>query len=152
MKYTFVQQEAFSVVGKQETVVYGEGNDTFEPAMWKQIEAIEAEVKPYSNTELSGVLHLSFTNDDGDIDYMIAAATTQACPDHLKQWDIPAHTWAVFHVEGKRSENMLDTWERVYTEWFPISGYELAKAPEIIRGVEEGFEIWIPVQKGKIQN
>lgn len=58
--------------------------------------------------------------------------------------------WAVFNSVGEMPEAMLTTWERVYTEWFPTSVYELAEASELVRSADNDDskqEIWIPVVK-----
>ncbi|WP_010268325.1 AraC family transcriptional regulator [Paenibacillus senegalensis] len=144
MNYKIVEKEAFTVVGKKETVA---GGDEFNPNMWEQLEEIEEIVKPYDNTSFSGTLHVSRTNKNGEVDYYVAAATTKPCPKELEQLEISPQTWAVFQVTGEIPEALLKTWERVYTEWFPTSGYELAEAPEIVRGDDTTLEIWVPVKK-----
>ncbi|QQK80831.1 AraC family transcriptional regulator [Salicibibacter cibi] len=147
MNYRFVEKEAFTVVGKKETVASSETE--FNPKMWEHLEEIEENVKPYDNTSFSGILHVSLTKEDGDIDYYIATATTKSCPEEFEQLQISSHTWAVFEAKGEMPEALLTTWERVYTEWFPTSGYELAEDPEFVRGINDITEIWIPVKKKK---
>lgn len=146
MNYRIVEKEAFTVVGKKETVA---AHAAFHPRMWEQIEAIEESLKPYDNTLFPGTLHLSLTNDTGDIDYYIAVATSKPCPETFDRLNIPGQLWAVFQVEGEMPEALLTTWEQVYTEWFPTSNYELAEAPEMVRGHAANHEIWIPVKKRK---
>jgi AraC family transcriptional regulator len=55
---------------------------------------------------------------------------------------IPASTWAVF-------PNIIDAWKRLYTEWVPTSGYELANLPciECYYGPKHNprHELWVPV-------
>ncbi|GAE26687.1 transcriptional regulator [Halalkalibacter wakoensis JCM 9140] len=145
MNYKFVEKEAFTVVGKKETVV-SSGTD-FQPKMWDRIEEIEEKIKRYDHTSFSGILHVSLTKDNGDIDYYIATATTKPCPEELEYLEISSQRWAVFLVTGEMPDALLDTWERVYTEWFPTSGYELAEAPEFIKGSDTATEIWIPIKK-----
>lgn len=146
MNYRLVEKEAFTIVGKKETVT---GEAEFNPKMWEQLEQIEEMVKPYDNTSFEGMLHVSLTNENGDIDYYVATATTHPCPKELECLDISAQTWAVFQATGEMPDDLLKTWERVYTEWFPTSGHELAEAPELIRGDETTTEIWVPVKKMK---
>jgi len=146
MNYKFVTKEAFTVVGKKETVK--SSGAEFNPKLWDQIEEIEEAVKPFDNTLFSGLLNISVSKDNGDIDYYIATATTKSCPKDLESLEIPSHTWAVFQVTGGMPDALLSTWERVYTEWFPTSGYELAEAPEFVKGISDTeTEIWIPVKK-----
>ncbi|MBB6451398.1 AraC family transcriptional regulator [Geomicrobium halophilum] len=146
MDYRFVEKEAFTVVGKKETV--SSSGTEFNPKMWGHLEEIEENVKPYDNTSFSGILHVSLTNENGDIDYYIATATTKSCPAGFEQLKISSHTWAVFEAKGEMPDALLKTWERVYTEWFPTSGYELAETPEFVRGINDTkTEIWVPIKK-----
>ncbi|ARK32532.1 AraC family transcriptional regulator [Halalkalibacter krulwichiae] len=144
MNYRFVDKEAFTVVGKKETVA--SSGSEFNPKMWEQIEEIEETIKPYDNTPFSGILHVSMTKENGDIDYYIATATAKLCPKELELLKIDSQRWAVFQVTGKMPEALLATWERVYTEWFPTSGYQLADAPEFVKGNDTTTEIWVPVK------
>jgi len=51
-------------------------------------------------------------------------------------------------------ETLQNVWSRIYSEWFPSSGYEAAPGPEILwnENPDTGnpkyrSEIWIPVKK-----
>ncbi|MCX7708843.1 MAG: GyrI-like domain-containing protein, partial [Clostridia bacterium] len=53
-------------------------------------------------------------------------------------------------------ETLQNVWGRIYSEWFPASGYEQAEGPEILRNEHKDVtspcfksEIWIPVKKRK---
>ncbi|QQO09969.1 AraC family transcriptional regulator [Breznakiella homolactica] len=68
--------------------------------------------------------------------------------------DVPGGTWAVFEINAPdragAAEKAAPLWERIFTGWFPVSGYELADAPELelhYRTGSGGFrtEIRIPV-------
>ncbi|GAB6926180.1 AraC family transcriptional regulator [Paenibacillus sp. JCM 10914] len=146
MNYKFVEKKAFTVVGKKETVA---GGAEFNPKLWVHLDEIEESVKPYDNTSFPGTLQISLTKENGDIDYYVATATTKPCPKVLEQLEISAQTWAVFQTMGEMPDALLKTWERVYTEWFPTSGYELAEAPEFVRGDDTNTEVWVPVRKQK---
>ncbi|WP_038025677.1 GyrI-like domain-containing protein, partial [Tetragenococcus muriaticus] len=91
----------------------------------------------YSNASLPEILHVSFAKENGDIDYYIATTTMESYPEGFEQLQISSHTWAVFEAIGEMPETLLKTWERVYTEWFPTSGYLFAQAPEIIKGIND---------------
>lgn len=147
MNYRLVEKDAFTIAGKKETVEMVSENDAFNPEMWKQLEAVEAVVSPYDNTDFDGVLHVSLTNESGDIEYYIGVATTQMPPEDMVVLEVPQVTWAVFDAEGEMPEALLSTWESVYTDWFPTSGYELAEAPELVRGQNDKTEIWVPVKE-----
>ncbi|MFE5318149.1 GyrI-like domain-containing protein [Paenibacillus sp. NPDC056579] len=45
---------------------------------------------------------------------------------------IPAATWVVFKTSGPQPESLLKTWERIYAEWLPSSGYDLLSRSNLI--------------------
>lgn len=69
-------------------------------------------------------------------------------PDGMSRLSVPAQTWAVFPDPQCELPKL---WQRIYTEWFPTSGYEQAEGPQFemyygMPGYTQG-EIWIPVRK-----
>jgi len=97
--------------------------------------------------------------NDNSCEYMIAAASTLPEGGNLKEYIIPAHTWAVFPGknffadEHSTIESAIKHEERIYTEWLPTSGYEIADrldvsftfATEDLANMP--FERWLPVRK-----
>ncbi|RFZ75703.1 AraC family transcriptional regulator [Lacrimispora amygdalina] len=68
--------------------------------------------------------------------------------------NIDSGTWAVFESIGPFPETLQNVWGRIYSEWFPSSGYEAVEGPEILwnESPDTGnpkyrSEIWIPVKK-----
>lgn len=70
--------------------------------------------------------------------------------------DIPDLNWAIFttppYTNDKLTNGIQDEWKRIFSEWFPSSGYEHANGPElemyyIGKGNTEYCEIWIPIIK-----
>ena len=67
---------------------------------------------------------------------------------------IPAQSYAVFHHAGHVAETGV-TWERIWNDWLPSSGYEDAETPpfELYERAfdpntgDGGFEIWMPIRK-----
>jgi AraC family transcriptional regulator len=66
---------------------------------------------------------------------------------------IPESKWAVFPlVIEKPEDSIVSIWKRIFTEWFPNSGYELDSGPRQERCYwrEDGkmiVEAWVPVVK-----
>ena len=64
--------------------------------------------------------------------------------------EVPETDWAVFDVPGCEMQKVCP---RVYNEWFPDSGYELAQGPQFgmyygLVGHQNAFgEIRVPVRK-----
>lgn len=73
-----------------------------------------------------------------------------AVPEKFTVLEVPAATWAVFDAPGA---DMQALWRRVWTEWFPASGYESVAGVqfEMYYGLASHGnvfgEIWVPVRK-----
>jgi AraC family transcriptional regulator len=66
--------------------------------------------------------------------------------------EIPASTWAVFESIGPMPGAIQKVWKRIFSEWFPATGYEHADAPELevyLPGDPSDSnykcEVWIPI-------
>ena len=92
--------------------------------------------------------------EKGELDHYIGVATSS---DETGEFDVlkmDACTWAVFESIGPFPETLQNIWGRIYSEWFPSSGYEAAQGPEILwnespdtKNPKYRSEIWIPVKK-----
>jgi AraC family transcriptional regulator len=63
---------------------------------------------------------------------------------------IPKSTWAVFRSEKTKAmgTEILNIYNRAYSEWMPSSGYEKAPGPDNMEIYEGNVqEVWIPVRK-----
>jgi len=75
-------------------------------------------------------------------------------PSSYKKLVVPEHTWAIFST-GVCNDGECDIqsiWKRIFSEWFPNSGFEVAKGPEFEMTYYRGNnkyeqEVWIPVRK-----
>ena len=92
--------------------------------------------------------------EDNTTDYYIAAITEKDSPKTLCKLEIPTLTWSIFEITGPMPTAMADIWGRIFSEWFPTSGYEHAEAPEVewysngdMSSSDYKSEIWIPVIK-----
>lgn len=164
MNYRVVEKEAFRVVGiKKRVPIIFEGVNPEIASMWESLnhEKIK-QMKELSNVEPRGLISAS-TNfsegrmeERGELDHYIGVATTKEAPANLVQLEVPALTWAVFEAVGPFPKTLQDIWGRIYSEWFPSSGYQLAEGPEILWNEEKDItapdfrsEIWMPVIKIK---
>lgn len=75
-------------------------------------------------------------------EYFLGVRYQGEVPEGLSSMTLPAATWAVF-------PNVVDAWKRIYTEWLPHSGYDLADLPcvECYYPPEHSprHELWVPV-------
>ncbi len=161
MNYRIEEKDAFAIVGlmKRVNLIY-EGVNPGIAVMWQSLdEATITTLKALSNVEPRGMLSASTNFSEGrlegdELDHYIGVATTKAAPDNLTRLEVPAYTWAVFESVGPFPETLQNIWGRIYAEWFPASGYEQVKGPEILWNEGKDVtspmfrsEIWIPVKK-----
>ena len=159
MNYRLVEKGPFGIVGLMRRVklIY-EGVNPEIAAMWQSLdEETIATLKTLSNVEPRGLISASTNFSEGrlegdDLDHIIGAATTEAAPGSLTRLEVPAYTWAVFESVGPFPETLQNIWGRIYSEWFPTSGYEQAKGPEMLWNENKDMnsptyrsEIWVPV-------
>ncbi|MCU6709053.1 AraC family transcriptional regulator [Paenibacillus sp. J5C_2022] len=164
MNYRIVDKEAFRIVGiKRRVPIQFHGVNPAIAEMWKSLDANAiTELKQLSDVEPVGLISASVNfsegrmAEQGSLDHYIGAATTQDCPSHLTQLDVSALTWAVFEAVGPFPDTLQQVWGRIYSEWFPTTGYEQAEGPELLWNESKDVssptfrsEIWIPVSKKK---
>lgn len=84
-------------------------------------------------------------------------------PSHLRRITLPTATYGIFESRGAMPDAIQQTWQRVYREWFPQSGYEHANAPDFevypcfpendprgqLDSPECYNEVWIPLKKSR---
>lgn len=159
MQYRILSKDAFRVIGINKTVsLLYEGVNPEIQAMFESLEpALIERLKSYSNTDPKGLIqatiNLHDNHDEGSLlDHYIGAASTLEPPDDLVTLEIPALEWAVFTCRGPFPKTMQDIWARIYTEWFPSSGYQYARGPSLVwcehrEITDPNFhnEIWVPV-------
>ncbi|MGI6404490.1 MAG: AraC family transcriptional regulator [Oscillospiraceae bacterium] len=162
MNYRIVEKEPFKLVGfKKRVPIVFEGVN---PEIAKMTELLTPEVikqlKALSNVEPTGMISAS-TNfsegrmeEKGELDHYIGVATTRDDTAEFDVLEVEAHTWAVFESIGPFPETLQNVWGRIYSEWFPSSGYEAVEGPEILwnespdtSNPKYRSEIWIPVKK-----
>jgi AraC family transcriptional regulator len=161
MNYRIVEKAGFRIVGlmKRVPLIYAGVNPEI-TSMWADLNEDKINVlKALSNVDPIGLISAS-TNfsegrlDGGELDHYIGVATTKEHPEYLAQLEVPASTWAIFESVGPFPETLQNIWGRIYSEWFPSSGYESIDGPEILWNENKDLssptfrsEIWIPVQK-----
>lgn len=156
MTYRIIQREAFEVFGVS-GLISRELEQAFVdvPQFCRHcdedgtVDRMNALLGRFPDTCLHAALY-DFT--DTEFKYMICYYIPQigAIPDAYSRLKIPASTWAIF--SGPMRE-MQQLWRRVYSEWFPTSGYEQEEGPafEMYYGQARHEnclgEIWLPVKK-----
>ena len=160
MNYRMVTKAAFRLIGIHQRVsLLYEGINPEIAAMFASLdEATVATLKSLSDTEPAGLIQATtdFAEDRGEgssVEHYIGAASTLACPEGFSALEVAAGEWAVFATQGPFPKTMQDVWARIFTEWFPSSGYQHAGGPELVWSEHPDItsptfrnEIWIPVQ------
>jgi AraC family transcriptional regulator len=159
MNYKIVDKPAFRIVGiKKRVPLIFEGVNPEIQAMWKGLgEPFISQLKELSNLEPGGIISASVNFSDrleeqSQLDHWIGAATSLACPEGLQSLEVIASEWAVFESTGPFPETMQNIWARIYSEWFPTSGYQHNHGPELVWCEQRDIslpdfrcQIWVPV-------
>ncbi|MBU5484373.1 AraC family transcriptional regulator [Clostridium sp. MSJ-11] len=91
---------------------------------------------------LLGVCGKEAAITDEEFTYFMGVRYDGEAHSHMETIIIPPSTWVVF-------PNVPDAWKRLYSEWVPTSGYELANLPciECYYGPKHKprHELWVPV-------
>ena len=162
MNYRIVEKEPFKLIGfKKRVPIIFEGVNPEIAAMTKLLtpEVIK-QLKALSNLEPKGIISASANfsegrlEEKGELDHYIGVATSSDDTSKFDVLEIDASTWAVFESIGPFPETLQNVWGRIYSEWFPSSGYEAVQGPEILWNESQDIEnpkyrseIWIPVKK-----
>lgn len=160
MKYRIEEKKAFRVIGTKKWFSMVDDQQLQNiPAMWSELPQktygeLAGLMDGLQEGAPTGIIGLCADMYDGGFDYWIAVASTKPCPDGLFSMEIPASAWAMFEAVGPMPTALQDTVARVFSEWFPTSGYEHADAPEI-EWYSEGdmsaedyiSEAWYPIKK-----
>lgn len=164
MNYHVTKKEQFRIVGfkKRITMQFEGVNQQIEPIVQKLTPEAIAGLKSLCDTEPYGMLSVSAnfaerTEEGRELDQYIGVATTQAPPEGFDMLDVDASDWAVFTVTGAFPAAMQSTWAKIYAEWLPSSGYDLAEGPEMLWHESPDLsspmlksEIWIPVKRKEV--
>lgn len=159
MDYKLVEKDRFTVVGKsiQSTTIGGENNRKI-AAFWNESNQNGFSRELAKNSGSLGLIGIcmDFDKEQENLTYLIAAEKNiEDIPSEWEEREIPAATWAVFPVHGAMPNAMPKVWERIFSEWFPATGYEHAGGPEMEVYLSDAdpssedyySEIWIPVKK-----
>lgn len=160
MKYRCTQREEFQVFG-----VYAEISTNHETA-FEQVPQFfrkcNEDMVPHEMNALLGrfrdnhTISALYDYSESTFKYMLCNFLPKglAVPDKFTVLTVPASTWVVFDVPNSGPDcDMQSMWRRIWTEWFPASGYESVNGVqfEMYYGLasHENIhgEIWIPVKK-----
>ncbi len=163
MDYKIVEMPSFKLAGVSKRVPMqfeGVNNAIKELAnniTQEQREAMHAiqNIEPYEVVNVSYEHEHNFMKDEGELTHLIGVLTTEENTSELLDViEVSACTWAVFPNEGPFPETLQQTYAKTYSEWLPISDYEVVQLPGFsftkMDEEKENYaysEIWMPVRK-----
>lgn len=162
MNYKIVEKQSFKIVGfkKRVSMVFKGINPEIADMTSLLTPEIIKQLKSISNVEPLGIISASTNFSEermegkGELDHYIGVASNSDDTASFDVLNVNSGTWAVFEAIGPFPEALQDVWGRIYSEWFPSSGYETVIGPEILwnENPDTGnpkykSQIWIPVRK-----
>lgn len=162
MNYKIVEKQSFKIVGfkKRVSMVFKGINPEIADMASLLTPEIIKQLKSISNVEPLGIISASTNFSEermegkGELDHYIGVASISDDTASFDVLKVNSGSWAVFEAIGPFPETLQDVWGRIYSEWFPSSGYETVIGPEILwnENPDTGnpkykSQIWIPVRK-----
>jgi AraC family transcriptional regulator len=163
MDYTIIEKPAFNVALTKRQFTTAKGQNFVQiPRWWDEflkspdytkMTALSGN-KPGAVTG-SSMLGICFA-DDKPVDFYYGIAVElpeKAKTSPFEKMEIPAATWAVFDCT---LDNLQEVTRRIFSEWFPSTGYQHDAKPELEIYLPEDprskvmrCQIWIPIVKKK---
>lgn len=161
MDYRIEKSEGFKVVGKSIKVsMQGGQNNIVIPQFWDEncengfVQSLEKMAGPLGRF---GICY-DFCHEKQELTYMIAVEKGESREkeelEELEILEVPPSTWAIFKSVGAMPHAIQKVWGRIYSEWFPATGYEHSGGPELevyLPGNPDSndyvCEVWIPVKE-----
>ena len=164
MDYQIVEKPGFKIVGKALRVSTRDGeNMKVIPQFWNQTMQAGDVGRLTALMSHGGVVGdavlgvcTEFQHDQQEFTYLIAVEKEGAPPpDGFVEKEIPAATWAVFESVGALPDAIQKVWGRIFSEFFPSTGFEHAEGgPELevypggdVAADDYKCEVWVPVVK-----
>lgn len=156
MEYRIEEKPAFKVMGVSRMFSYESANADI-PKYWDEV-YVSVDVKP-----VMGMYGISFDEEmaGNNFLYMIADdySAEDAAKKNLDEYEIPAHTWAIFPCRGPMPLSCQEVNRRIFSEWLPASQYKIAEGYNIeyysntaefkggTQDPEYYAEMWIPIKE-----
>lgn len=160
MKYNIIERDSFQLIGikREFSLVNGE-NLIGIPKLWDKVnsDGTDDQLGKLNNGQIKGLLGVCvdkrILEQNETMDYWIATEYDGQVPEGYSSLTIPASKWVIFEVHGPMPDAIQEVWKRIFSEWFPTSGYEHAGTPEMEVYTDDDAsnpdyysEIWIPVK------
>lgn len=157
MNYCVKELEEFRLVGfKEKMSMENEKNFKRIPEFWNESfsQGKCQKMLAFNDKKELSCMGVCANADDKGFDYYIATGSDRAIPEDMDELLVPGGTYVIFECVGRMPEGQQKVWKRIFTEWFPNSGYEMTDGPQLewysegdAASEEYRSEIWIPVRK-----
>ena len=157
MNYKIVNKGSFTVVGKQRRISLVDGENFIQVSkFWDDCIQDGSYQWISSKAGKLGLLGISKDFGKDEFNYIVGV---EEIKDTLRKGyvsaNIPDTTWAVFESVGALPETLIDIIRRIYSEWFPATGYQHDLCTPALEVYPEGdkfspdyrCEYWVPVKK-----
>jgi len=100
------------------------------PQLWGRFDATMGKIPHTVQPQAYYGLCDNMDEQTGEFDYLAAVevASVEGMPEGIVVWEVPAATYAVFPTT---LAEIGATYERMYGQWLPASGYQRAPGPDI---------------------
>lgn len=150
------EEREITVFGKSLITKASEAYETV-PAFWDKCEEEQITnliVKASNGNETTLLKAVISDIDDDTLKYMICLDMPKCgVSEYFETLTIPSGKWASFSliIKNPGKDNIRSIWKRIYTEWFPNSGYDHEDRPRQERCYwrEDGkmvVEAWVPIK------
>lgn len=157
MNYRIETFGEFRLVGYKERMSMDNGENFRRiPQFWNETYQLGKceKMMQYNDNKNLCCMGVCANADEKGFDYYIATGSDKEIPEDMAELIVSESTYVIFEAIGKIPEGLQKVWKRIFTEWFPTSGYELVDGPQMewysegdMHSDEYYSEIWIPVRK-----
>lgn len=157
MNYYVKEMEKFRLIGYKERIPLANG-ENFKRVldMWDRVSEDGGYNKlcELNDNQKLACLGVCANGNDEGFDYYIATGSDHSLLEGMEELIVSPATYVIFECVGKLPDGQQKVWKRIFTEFFPTSGYEITDQPQI-EWYSEGdpssedyvSQIWIPVVK-----
>lgn len=160
MDYRIIDKDSYKLIGKSIRVSTKDGENFRNiPKFWKEFDRkglCNKLIELSDKKDMLGIC-MDYSKELEEMTYVIAVEKTKDIDiGEFEEFEVPASTWAVFQSIGSVPDAIQKVWKRIYSEWFPATGYEHSGGPEIELYPDEGVclsaddyrcEVWVPIIK-----
>jgi len=157
MEYTIESKPALKLIGASITTCSEDGRNNEEiPQFWNDIHADGTFARlcaaAANNDACYGICY-DYNAADSSFKYAAAVDYAGGDTDGFEEIDIPAAKWAVFPCTGPMPGALQSVWKRIFSEWLPATGNEIADGAQIefyypgdTSSDDYRSEVWIPIK------